>query len=167
MAVQDAHIFTDMPLCMGCPYPIRIFFYFWSNTAVSYFGWRVQPEVDRLANESALLVKFVQLRHIRDVVDLRTIDFDDYSIHHDDSTIVVSLKVRSFFEDEGVTPAVQAPFTNDVRAFYCAVARWSQSFCSVVLRDLGVLDPAAHVNLMYEPIVRLAARFAPTSTPNS
>ena len=29
-----------------------------------------------------------------------------------------------------------------------------------VLRDLGVLDPGAHVNLMYEPIVHLAACFA-------
>ena len=30
-----------------------------------------------------------------------------------------------------------------------------------VLRDLGVLDPAARVNLTYELIVRLAAHFAP------
>ena len=34
-------------------------------------------------------------------------------------------------------------------------------FGDPVLRDLGVLDPAARVNLTYEPIVRLAVRFSP------
>ncbi|KAI0228145.1 Serine/threonine-protein phosphatase 2B catalytic subunit 2 [Lamellibrachia satsuma] len=67
-------------------------------------------------------------------------------------------------KDEDVAPVVQASFTNEVRALYCAVVCKMVAkfpFVDPVSRDLGVLDPAARVNLTYEPIVRLAARFAP------
>ena len=98
------------------------------------------------------------------MADLRTIDYSDRGIQRGDSTIAVSMKVRAFLEDDEVAPAVQAAFISDVRAFYCAVVRKMVAkfpFDDPVLRDLGVLDPAARENLTYEPIVRLAARFAP------
>ena len=124
------------------------------------------PEMDRLLRK--LLVKFVQLRHIRNVADLRTIDYSDRGIQQGDSTIAVGMKVRAFLEDDEVAPAVQAAFISDVRAFYCAVVRKMVAkfpFDDPVLRDLGVLDPAARENLTYEPIVRLAAHFAPDVDP--
>ena len=122
--------------------------------------------MDRLLRK--LLVKFVQLRHIRNVADLRTIDYSDRGIQQGHSTIAVRMKVRAFLEDDEVAPAVQAAFISDVRAFYCAVVRKMVAkfpFDDPVLRDLGVLDPAARENLTYEPIVRLAARFAPDVDP--
>ena len=80
--------------------------------------------------------------------------------------LAVSLKVRSFYADS--TGAEQAAFAKEVRAFYCAVVTKMVTkmvakfpFGDPVLRDLGVLDPVARVNLTYEPIVRLAARFSP------
>ena len=124
------------------------------------------PEMDRLLRK--LLVKFVQLRHIRNVADLRTIDYSDRGIQQGDSTIAVGMKVRAFLEDDEVAPVVQAAFISDVRAFYCAVVRKMVAkfpFDDPVLRDLGVLDPAARENLPYDPIVRLATRFAPDVDP--
>ena len=90
------------------------------------------------------------------------------AIQQGDSTIAVSMKVRAFLEDDEVAPAVQTAFISDVRAFYCAVVRKMVAkfpFDDPVLRDLGVLDPAARENLTYEPIVRLAVRFAPDDDP--
>ena len=124
------------------------------------------PEMDRLLRK--LLVKFVQLRHIRRVVDLRTIDYSDREVQQGDSTIAVGMKVRAFLEDDEVAPAVQAAFISDVRAFYCAVVRKMVAkfpFDDPVWRDLGVLNAAARENLTYAPIVRLAARFAPDVNP--
>ena len=111
-----------------------------------------------------LLSKFVLARHIRNVVDLRTVDFTDRAIQHDDSMLAVSQKVRSFYANNDSTGAEQAAFAKEVRAFYCAVVTKMVAkfpFGDPVLRDLGVIDPAARVNLNYEPIVRLAARFSP------
>ena len=110
------------------------------------------------------MIKFVLARHIRDVVDLHTVDFADRAIQHDDAMLAVSLKVRSFYADNDSTAAEQAAFAKEARAFYCAVVTKMVAkfpFGDPVLRDLGVLDPTTRVNLTYEPIVRLAARFTP------
>ena len=106
------------------------------------------------------MIKFVLARHIRDVVDPRTVDFTDRAIQHDDAMLAVSLKVRSFYS----TAAEQAAFAKEARAFYCAVVTKMVAkfpFGDPVLRDLGVQDPTTRANLTYEPIVRLAARFTP------
>ncbi len=59
--------------------------------------------MDRLLRK--FLINFVLARHIRDVVNLRTIDFTDRSNQHDDTTLAVSLKVRSFYVDNDNTAA--------------------------------------------------------------
>ena len=105
-------------------------------------------EMDQLLRK--LRGKFVQIRHIRNVVDLCTINFNDRFVQHDDSTVAISLKVRSFFKDEYVTPAVQTSFIREVRKFYCAVVHKMVAkfpFDDPVIRDLCVLRPAARVNL--------------------
>ena len=78
------------------------------------------PQMDRLLLRK-FLIKFVLARHIRDVVDLRTVDFTNHAILHDDPMFAVSLNVRSFYADNDSTGAEQAAFAKEVRAFYCAV----------------------------------------------
>ena len=86
------------------------------------------PGMDRTLRK--FLINFVFARHIRDVVDLRTVDFTDRAIQHDDPMYAVSLKVRSFYAD------------NDSRQRLprrCVHSRWwpSSPFGDPVLRDLG------------------------------
>ena len=124
------------------------------------------PEMDRLLQK--LLLKFVQMRHIRPVANLRTIDFADRALQLDDDRVAVSPQVRTFLEAENLSPAVEASFVTEVRGFYCAVVRKMVDkfpFGDPVLCDLSVLDPAARSDLSYEQIVRLSSRFTPDIDP--
>ena len=76
------------------------------------------PEMDRTLRK--FLINFVLARHIRDVVDLHTVDFTDRTMQHDDPMFAVSLKGRSFYADNDSTGVEQAAFAKEVRAFYCA-----------------------------------------------
>lgn len=126
------------------------------------------PEMDRLLRK--FLGKFVQLLHIRGK-NLREVEYHERQKQHDDEMLAVGMEARAFIsENDELTPAELGNFFKEVRNFYRSATKKMLDkfpFEDKTLIDLQVLLPSARENLTYEPIVRLAAKFAPQADQES
>ena len=66
------------------------------------------PEMDQLLRK--LLVKFIQMKHVKGV-DLQQTAFSDTELQHDNETIAVGMAARSYLHDEDlVSPRIRRQF---------------------------------------------------------
>ncbi|XP_077423442.1 zinc finger protein 862-like isoform X2 [Vanacampus margaritifer] len=128
------------------------------------------PEMERLLKK--LLVKFVQMEHVKSADSLLAVAVTNRCLQHEESRLAVGLGTRALFQDtneedeirQSITPAMQATFFSSVRSFYEAVVtKMIQKFPfeNTILSDLVVLDPRKREMLDYTSIVKLANKFTP------
>ncbi|XP_070213054.1 uncharacterized protein [Littorina saxatilis] len=111
-----------------------------------------------------LIVKFVQMKYVRGA-DLLKLDFADSNLQHDDSRIAVGGPARTLLDEDHISPHDKNRFFGDVRAFCVAAVKKMVAkfpFGDEVLSDLVILDFSKRGDYMYNHVVRLASKFAPS-----